>query len=700
MKRIIKKGQGKFLSLLMGTVLIFSLYGAVIPVVSHAAGSTYYVDSASGNDSNSGTSTSAPWKTLQKVNSMNFNPGDRILFKAGGIWTGQLTLDDSGTSMNPIVIDQYGSGDKPLINGNGLVGEGVVYLYNTEYIELNNLEITNNAASEGDRRGVYVEAANAGLLHHVHLKNLTIHHVKGMTGSTKEAKRTAGISIRVTADNLVDTRYDGVLIEGCHIYTVDNQGIVTETVDIHNDDPSALNYPGQVNFERRKFTNLVIRNNIIHDIGKNCIILRNDENGLVEYNVVSDNAVRSLTGNSIFTRTCTGTVMQYNEGYDNGSSNYDGCMYDADLESPNTIWQYSYSHNNHHGLFWACTAVNDSGIKVRYNISQNDKGGIFVVNYPNNGIDIYNNTVYIGAHRSPTILYERHKGGNGPRKYSFMNNIIYNESSSATYDFYTANNDYNRTIDYNLYYGNHPSNEPNDTHKLTVDPLFVNPGSATYGIDSCDGYQLTSSSPAINSGISIADNGGKDYWGNVLYKGAPDRGAHEYPSDSTPPSEESFIADEDAYVRGGQYATQNYGADAEIQIKQSPSNDSYSRKAYFKFDLNGKGLSTITSAKLKVYVNSTSGTYAPTTYEVHDDSWAESSITWNNAPALGGSITAATVSSAGQYVVWDITSYVNNQLSGDSIVTIGINDPAATLVYGKYNSKEATANKPTLVITH
>ncbi|HZP00406.1 MAG TPA: hypothetical protein VFD30_08935, partial [Terriglobia bacterium] len=44
---------------------------------------TYYVDSAAGNDANSGQSSSAPWKTLAKVNSVALNPGDSVLFKRG-----------------------------------------------------------------------------------------------------------------------------------------------------------------------------------------------------------------------------------------------------------------------------------------------------------------------------------------------------------------------------------------------------------------------------------------------------------------------------------------------------------------------------------------------------------------------------------------------------------------------------------------
>ncbi|MGI8962438.1 MAG: hypothetical protein ACR2IV_22310, partial [Bryobacteraceae bacterium] len=36
--------------------------------ITQAFGATYYVSSSSGSDSNSGISTTAPWKTVTKVN--------------------------------------------------------------------------------------------------------------------------------------------------------------------------------------------------------------------------------------------------------------------------------------------------------------------------------------------------------------------------------------------------------------------------------------------------------------------------------------------------------------------------------------------------------------------------------------------------------------------------------------------------------
>ncbi|RLC80154.1 MAG: hypothetical protein DRJ03_22210 [Chloroflexi bacterium] len=81
---------------------------------------SYYVDATLGDDSNPGTITQ-PWKTISKVNSSSFNPGDKIYFKRGEIWRERLTVPSSGLDGNPITFGAYGTGDKPKISGADVV---------------------------------------------------------------------------------------------------------------------------------------------------------------------------------------------------------------------------------------------------------------------------------------------------------------------------------------------------------------------------------------------------------------------------------------------------------------------------------------------------------------------------------------------------------------------------------------------------
>ena len=82
---------------------------------------TYYVDATNGNDFNDGLSPETAWKTIGKVNSMDFKPGDTILFKRGEIWREQLIIPSSGTEGNPITFGAYGEGEKPKITGADIV---------------------------------------------------------------------------------------------------------------------------------------------------------------------------------------------------------------------------------------------------------------------------------------------------------------------------------------------------------------------------------------------------------------------------------------------------------------------------------------------------------------------------------------------------------------------------------------------------
>jgi hypothetical protein len=118
--------------------------------------------------------------------------------------------------------------------------------------------------------------------------------------------------------------------------------------------------------------------------------------------------------------------------------------------------------------------------------------------------------------------------------FRFRNNIVEN-LGSGTYT-YPANTDaifwpsaIGAEFDHNLFHGNHPASEPGDAFKLTSDPLFVSPpASAPYGIGNVGGYKVQATSPAVGSGAVLPENGGLDYFGDVLSATAPPtRGFHE-----------------------------------------------------------------------------------------------------------------------------------------------------------------------------
>jgi hypothetical protein len=83
-------------------------------------GRQFYVDNISGSDSSSGTSSTAPWKSLSKVNNTTYQAGDAINFKRGSVWTGTLQVKNSGTSSSRITYRAYGTGTAPQIKNPGV----------------------------------------------------------------------------------------------------------------------------------------------------------------------------------------------------------------------------------------------------------------------------------------------------------------------------------------------------------------------------------------------------------------------------------------------------------------------------------------------------------------------------------------------------------------------------------------------------
>ncbi|MCA5961390.1 hypothetical protein LC724_14840 [Blautia sp. RD014234] len=97
-----------------------SIPEAATESIPEVSGTVYHVDSENGSDENGDGSISNPFKTLDKVNTIELQPGDGISLKKGSIFDNQqLAPKGTGTEEKPIVIDTYGEGNMPVINAGG-----------------------------------------------------------------------------------------------------------------------------------------------------------------------------------------------------------------------------------------------------------------------------------------------------------------------------------------------------------------------------------------------------------------------------------------------------------------------------------------------------------------------------------------------------------------------------------------------------
>ncbi|MCE9608819.1 MAG: hypothetical protein K8R23_01195 [Chthoniobacter sp.] len=169
-----------------------ALHLFAVLLLAAARGADYYIDPA-GNDANNGVSTATPWQSLGKVNGTVFQPGDKVLFKRGGTWVGSLSPQGSGTSLARITLGAYGTGAKPLINGNG--NWAVIALSSQSYWTIDGFEVTNPASGDTGRSGIGVDASGSDTMRGIEILNNDVHDVRGIKNVNDGGRRYLHLKI-------------------------------------------------------------------------------------------------------------------------------------------------------------------------------------------------------------------------------------------------------------------------------------------------------------------------------------------------------------------------------------------------------------------------------------------------------------------------------------------------------------------------
>lgn len=490
---------------------------------------TYYVDSALGDDANSGQVQSTPWKSLERVNEMVFQPGDRILFKVGTSYAGRLAPRGSGSAESPIVVSTYGGEGRALIAADGRFNEALL-LQNQDYWEVSNLELTNLGPSrETFRYGARLRSWDYGTMHHIQLKDLYIHDVNGSL-----IKKDEGEGHGIVWENggqTVHSNFDGLLIDGCHLVRTDRNGISGYT-----------EYPSDRSIWMPSL-NVIIRNNVLEDIGGDGIKPWGCDGAIVEHNIVDRGRQRCDDyAAGIWPWNSDNTLIQFNE-VSGMKGQKDGQAFDSDGFCRNTVFQYNYSHDNDGGFMLICGREN-FGTTIRYNISQNDKTRLFHFYDLINGTKIYNNTFYVAEGIDLRLFIWTPGGAGWATDTEIYNNIFYVEGVGRNhYGLRKKEVDdgvwlsepgfggaQNTKFEQNLLFGNF-EDVPAEWLAQVKDPGLVAPGSGAKGFESLKGYELREDSEAIGAGKPIPDNGLRDLWGNpVPASTSPSIGAHEAPA--------------------------------------------------------------------------------------------------------------------------------------------------------------------------
>lgn len=513
---------------------------------------TYYVSPVVGKDSNHGTSSIMPFKTLGKISEINLLPGDSILLHTEGIHKGVIKLNNIHGSNNcPIYISAYDTqkGRRRLANIDASESIAGIYMENCKYISVSRLQISADGGSTDDftrkekmRCGVLVKVSKSGsygniCLEQLHIKNIYYNHIGFKRG--KSEIRTAN-----------GTQPYGWGIR--FINSVENS--VLENISVYHSIIENVAHTGiKITGKHHNIKNFIIAYNNVMRTGGPGIQMSGGENGHIHNNEVlysgsEDDTRKWGRGSGLWTWGSKNVIIEKNRFmYANGPADSAGSHIDYNCN--NIIMQYNLSAYNAGGF---CEILgNNYNCVYRYNISINDGyrrkgiGGAFqegktlwTSGYigqikpkgPFNSY-IYNNTIFTSENINSQMAI-----GNTTDKLWIANNIIYMKGGmkSVLGDQYRAEKKgeskaKNVIVSNNLFINLEDWNnavEFKSVNSLSGNPKFKNEGGM------CPEDYIPQNVDIVkNKGIKIPLTGGiialeKDFFGNSII-GAPDLGAIE-----------------------------------------------------------------------------------------------------------------------------------------------------------------------------
>ncbi len=144
------------------------------------------------------------------------------------------------------------------------------------------------------------------------------------------------------------------------------------------------------------------------------------------------------------------------------------------------------------------------------------------------------------------------------------------------------------------------------------------------------------------------------------------------PTTNIPVSEDSWAKE--------YYPDTNYGSDPVFTVGVFGSDRN---RIWLKFDLSSlpSGIDIINA---KIWLWGSNAIVGEVNDRIavassSDDSWSESTITWNNQPTYGSTLTKSVVEAGDHWESWDVTSTVENEYAGDKTVTFVLYEEPETI---------------------
>ncbi|MBN1789572.1 MAG: right-handed parallel beta-helix repeat-containing protein [Bacteroidales bacterium] len=485
-------------------------------------GSYYYVDPVNGNDSNTGRSSEKPLQSLVKAGALSLQPGDRILLKGGQTFRGSLELiGQHGTETAPIVVSSFGEG-RAIIES---ADSAAIIAENCSFLTCRNLVLKGSGRLSGSQTdGILFRNVRHGWIDSLEASGYLYSgiHVRG------------GSNIAITHAYAHDNGFSGIYAEsGEPEYGTDGKKFKT-LKNVYLGYSVAENNPGCP----------VITDN--HS--GNGILIAGVVNGMIEYCEAMENGwAMPREGNGpvgIWAFMSDSITIQHCYSHHNKTSERgkDGGGFDFDGGIKNSILQYNLSAFNEgagYGIFQYAGATEWSGNIARYNISYNDgsknsHAGFFMwcdpAAQPMKNFRAYNNTIVssygLGANFEPGAYAD----------FFFENNIFL--ITGKTDRFVDGNYTlavFIHNLYWSLYHADLQQQQPifkDDRESVIADPEMILPEGNRFAtikpesLHTIPWFHLSSGSPGIKAGITVADHAGFDFWNNPIpADGKPNLGA-------------------------------------------------------------------------------------------------------------------------------------------------------------------------------
>lgn len=134
---------------------------------------TYYIDSAAGNNAQAGTSPATAWRDFTNVNGRTLGPGERLLLRRGSTFRQELNVSACGTAERWAEIGVYGDGPRPILRRNWDIDDRCALVRNPNFLRIRGLVVC--YAGKGLIVS-YTETGHRGLV----IEDCIAHHIEGL----------------------------------------------------------------------------------------------------------------------------------------------------------------------------------------------------------------------------------------------------------------------------------------------------------------------------------------------------------------------------------------------------------------------------------------------------------------------------------------------------------------------------------------